>query len=99
MITGTDHELDRYSVPQAVWHERVKQDAKWGVRDHADPKWALILTEELGEVAECVLERDAADSPATAELYDELLDYEIVQIAAVAQAWLESRRRQRKGKA
>ena len=34
--------------------ERARQDVKWGVQDHHPAVWALILGEEVGEVAEVV---------------------------------------------
>jgi hypothetical protein len=37
-----------------VLAERVRQDEKWGVQDHDDPAWLMILAEEIGEVAELV---------------------------------------------
>ena len=38
-----------------VLAERVRQDEKWGVQDHDDPAWLMILAEEVGEVAELVV--------------------------------------------
>ena len=35
--------------------ERCCQDEKWGVQDHNDPAWLMILAEEMGEAAELVL--------------------------------------------
>lgn len=34
-----------------VIRERARQDAKWGVQDHAPHFWAAILAEECGEFA------------------------------------------------
>ncbi len=78
-----------------IWHERVKQDAQWGEQNHSDPEWLAILMEEVGEVSECVVEM-RFDNEGKREGYDRLMDYELVQVAAVCAAWLESRRRQRK---
>ncbi len=59
--------------------ERKAQDARWGPQTgNADTVWMTILTEEVGEVAKAVLEREW-------ELQDEL-----IQVAAVAVAWLEA---------
>lgn len=42
-----------------VRRERYSQEAKWGTRSAVDPKeWLTILTEEVGEVARAILERD-----------------------------------------
>lgn len=66
-----------------IGDERAKQDEKWGVRDQSDEKWLPILMEELGEVARCMLEGNT---------HSHLRD-ELVQVAAVAVAWLECKDR------
>lgn len=58
--------------------ERARQDAKWGVQRHDPARWHLILSEEVGEVAEAILKGGPV------EAFEEL-----VQVAAVAVAWLE----------
>lgn len=35
-----------------VEKERERQNQKWGVQNHDDGTWLMILTEEVGEVAE-----------------------------------------------
>lgn len=62
--------------------ERRRQDKKWGTEfpDRSDDRWLSILTEESGEAAHAILSGD-----------EENLVDEIVQIAAVAVAWLEKR--------
>ena len=67
--------------------ERKRQDDKWGVQDHDDPLWLAILTEEVGEAAQCICRANDGDAPAGD------IDKEIVQVAAVALAWLECRKR------
>lgn len=65
---------------ELIQDERARQDAKWGADQHHDPHlWTTILAEEFGEVARAVLEHDAAGLRA-----------ELVQVAAVCVAWLES---------
>lgn len=59
--------------------ERVRQDNLWGVQDHDEPKWLSILLEEVGEVARAVNEKDVVSYRK-----------ELVQVAAVAVAMLES---------
>ena len=56
--------------------ERERQEQKWGLQYHDDGLWMLILIEEVGEVGKAALE--------DGKLVDEL-----VQVAAVAQAWAE----------
>ena len=59
--------------------ERSAQDVKWGRDRHLDPLlWNAILGEEVGEVSRALLERTGVLS-------------ELVQVAAVAVAWIESR--------
>ena len=55
--------------------------------------WPLtILTEELGEAAQAILKvADKAEQPNVWKESD--IDAELVQVAAVAIAWLESRER------
>jgi len=62
---------------EGVKLERERQEKKWGEQNHFDSIWLAILTEEVGEVAKAILEH-------------ENIQYELVQVAAVAQAWAES---------
>jgi NTP pyrophosphatase (non-canonical NTP hydrolase) len=65
--------------------ERSRQFDRWGDQsDHADFVWLGILTEEVGESAQAVL-HDTFGGKASGTLYAEL-----VQVAAVACAWLEA---------
>jgi len=60
--------------------ERIRQDKKWG--DQSDKNnyiWLAILTEEIGEIAEAILK----------EVYWLKGRKELIQIAAVAIAWIE----------
>ncbi len=59
--------------------ERTRQDNKWGEQLHHPFKWATILGEEYGEVCKATLEGGG-------ENYRE----ELVQVAAVAVAAIES---------
>jgi hypothetical protein len=82
--------MNRADIFAAIDGERRRQQAQWG-HDHG---WgfgdcssagvepivkATVLSEECGEVARAVLERD-----------DHQLRRELVQVAAVAVAWLEA---------
>ena len=80
----------RTDIYERIEHERREQHAKWGgthewgVGDCSSPAVddstkVMVLTEECGEVARAVLDLDA---DATRR--------ELVQVAAVAVAWLES---------
>jgi NTP pyrophosphatase (non-canonical NTP hydrolase) len=65
-----------------VEDERKRQDAQWGgipgLERRDDHTYAAVLTEEVGEVCKAWLERDTA-----------ALREELVQVAAVAVAWIE----------
>ena len=68
-------------VLEDVAFERMRQDERWGEQNHEDFVWGAILGEEVGEVSRAMLEdRFGAGS----NLRDEL-----VQVAAVAIAWIE----------
>lgn len=62
--------------------ERERQDSKWGdvpgIDRRNDSTYAAVLGEEFGEVCQAWLERDRRN-----------LREELVQVAAVAVAWLE----------
>jgi hypothetical protein len=71
--------IDPYKAIEA---ERERQDKKWGPQNHDDLYWLGILMEEVGEVAQHVIEdRDPYNNQ------------ELVEVAAVAVAWLEAIRR------
>ncbi len=57
--------------------ERVHQKRKWGEQNHKFAKWHLILSEEVGEMAQAMLnaERSAQWGP---------VHKEAIQVAAVA---------------
>jgi NTP pyrophosphatase (non-canonical NTP hydrolase) len=61
--------------------ERARQDEKWGDQSgHPYLLWNAILGEEVGEVSRVLLE----------DLDAKRLRAELVQIAAVAVAWVET---------
>ena len=64
-------------ILQKIREERIRQDEKWGVQDHDDFIWNAILVEEVGEVSKALLIGGDLES-------------ELVQVAAVTIAWLES---------
>ncbi len=70
------------TIYQDIESERMFQDAKWGVQNHTAQAWLPILLEEVGEVARALNEHDEAEYLA-----------ELVQVAAVAVAMIESHRR------
>lgn len=62
--------------------ERQRQVEKWGDQSH-NPQdvWAVILGEEYGEVCKEVLELG---------IYNGKLRKELIEVAAVAVAWIEA---------
>lgn len=66
--------------------ERCRQDQKWSNTRELDPKlWMTVMMEEVGEVARAVLEDDKVN-----------LEEELIQVAAVAVAWLEQHHREKR---
>ena len=64
-------------ILRKIREERARQNEKWGVQNHHDFVWNAILVEEIGEVNKALLTGGDLES-------------ELVQVAAVAVAWLES---------
>lgn len=77
--------------------ERSRQDLKWGTKfaDRTLDRWHTILSEEVGEVAEAIMEVDHASGVnRRLEALQHLAD-EVTQVAAVAVSileWLASQR-------
>lgn len=75
--------MDRAFVYRLIDEERKWQDQKWGREPDGWTSHPLVklavLTEEVGEAAKACLEGKRLDAHA-----------ELVQVAAVAVAWLES---------
>jgi hypothetical protein len=69
----------------AIRAERKAQDDRWGAEhDPGDGFLLAVLVEELGEVAR------ELNEPWPAPAIGRLLRSELVQVAAVAVAWLET---------
>jgi hypothetical protein len=69
------------SITVDVIHERERQLERWGVQDHDDGTWSLILGEEYGEACQAALQHSSSDPTD--------LRAELVQVAAVAVAWID----------
>lgn len=82
------------SIFEEIKRERKAQDAKWGEQDHKPIEWVAILTEEVGEVSKEALENHFKECYRDV---DQLANYrkELVQVAAVAVAMIESLHRNR----
>jgi hypothetical protein len=82
----------RRAVDQAIWEERSRQDARWGPlpRGLEQGEWLGVLMEEVGEVAtETITRTWTEDGPPEGVIDYDRLSAELVQVAAVAIAWLE----------
>lgn len=69
----------REIVFASINEEREKQDKKFGVQNHGDLYWLAILTEEVGEAAQAVIQE---------RTYEEV-EKEMLHVAAVAVSWIE----------
>lgn len=67
----------------AVLRERARQDAKWGEQNHDPITYLVILTEEVGELAQAALHARFGGSKASG------LREEAIHTAAVALAIVE----------
>lgn len=77
-------------VLDEVQLERESQDAKWGQQEHDDPLWATILGEEYGEACQAALKRMfGKQTGQNLERQTHHLREELIQVAAVAVAWVE----------
>ena len=84
-VNGKD--LTALTAARSIDEERDRQDARWGVQNHAPEWWLAILTEEVGELAQAILEThfdNGTDLGGTANIRKEA-----VQCAAVAMAMIE----------
>jgi NTP pyrophosphatase (non-canonical NTP hydrolase) len=69
-----------------VQAERTRQDAKWGEQNGHDFEWVSIITEEIGEAAQAANEANFQSSKTRGDYSH--LRVELVQVAAVAVAWI-----------
>jgi NTP pyrophosphatase (non-canonical NTP hydrolase) len=87
--------VTRDEVFELISAERERQDEKWGSQDNRHERWLTILTEEVGEAAEAILDLGDPHTFVSLAGYFEALQHlqdEVVQIAAVAVSWLEQQR-------
>ena len=84
--------MTKSKIKELIFKERARQDAKWGKQRHQlNSQWMTILTEEIGEVAECVCKTEVPPVKTRArKIWLKNMKKELVQSAAVIFAWLES---------
>lgn len=97
-----DFRTDKFSkiicceVLEEVLDERTRQEMKWGQQNYPGPEYLMILGEEVGEANKEYLETFfALQKEKSSEGPQPVLDYgsyrkELVQVAAVAVAMIES---------
>lgn len=72
-------------VNQEVLKERYRQNGKWGHQRHSYGDWLIILTEEVGELAQAMQRAKGEGKETDADnLYEEA-----IHVAAVASAIAE----------
>ena len=73
----------------SVIYERLQQDKRWGEQNHDPSVWLAILTEEVGELAQAML-NDKFPGPDHGGGYRSVrMRSEAQQVAAVAVAFIE----------
>lgn len=77
--------LERLDRVKPILDRRKQQDEKWGIQSHPNEWWYPILGEELGEIGKAMLEGHF-DYP---DANEEGIRHEVIDVAAVALAWLE----------
>lgn len=80
------------SLLEEVYRERKRQIMKWGVQYHPHADWALILLEEVGEAAQEATELHLRGHRMDSETHERRtrnLRKELIEVAAVALAWVE----------
>lgn len=100
-FTGVPITRERYGVVDDVLRERHAQDVKWGVQSHPDGTGPQYAGHAEGARTECDREHRAGHGTwrhilmeevweAMAEDDPQRLRAELVQVAAVATAWVEA---------
>ncbi len=75
---------------EMIRKERIRQDAKFGAQNHSPIIWNTILAEEVGEVS-----KEICDGHFTKDVFVEFYKHEkaveeLIQVAAVAVAMVQS---------
>lgn len=86
-------EKRRTRIEDDIHAERLRQNQKFGNQfGCSDWRWQAVLSEEVGEVAEATLDlNDPGDDRERQDTTErQLLREELVQVAAVAVAWIET---------
>ena len=85
-----ENAIETENAYELIAIERARQDAKWGVQNHHGSVWALIASEEFGEVSEAQLELMFKGSQKLQDgIARKAYLAELIQLTAVCVAWLE----------
>ncbi|WP_077616868.1 MazG-like family protein [Caenibacillus caldisaponilyticus] len=85
-----DYEIFRQKVMNDILAERDRQDKKWGIQSHEYPIWLMILTEEVGEVAQAMQKEWGWGKKSDASnLYQELIHVAAVAVSIAEQVLVE----------
>lgn len=77
-------------VYQEITEERKRQDSLWCEQNHSPLMWNAILAEEVGEASREVCESVWCKTDADEAIHLQNLRTEMIQVAAVAVAFVES---------
>lgn len=72
--------MTKQELTKRIAMERWDQDKKWGKQQHPPEKWLTILSEEVGEVAQAILQNKPKQ-----------VEKELIQAAAVIECWLTTK--------
>lgn len=67
----------------ALLDEDARQVAKWGIQDRSPFKWLAYLVEEVGELAEAIIEADCKGGDLNKKALDQI-HKEAIQAATLA---------------
>ncbi len=75
----------------SILSEREAQQKQWGEdgEKHSDIFWSSVLAKQTGQAAALIVNFLTAQNPIARENAKRAVRREVVQIAAVAMAWLE----------
>lgn len=77
-------------IVQEILAERKRQNDRFSTQNHDPARWSLILNEEVGEANKEVCEVTFKDWDSVRTIRLQMLRTELIQVAAVAVAFIES---------
>jgi len=79
----------RDDIDMEIWHERNRQDGKWGEQNHDPFVWMTVLTEEVGEASQEALRMRFNENVGPQTIAKANFRKEMIQCAAVCKATIE----------